>query len=239
MEGFNTFDLIIIAIVLLLGLKGIINGFIKELFGVIGVVGGIFVASRYSIEVGEFINQNILKFENESAISITGFIVGFGLFWFITILVGKMFQSLTNASGLGGVNRLFGFVIGSGKIFLIFSIIAYAMANVELIKKNASFLEESKIYPTLFETGSYIVKFDISTIQTQAKEITEKVREPKEEDVIEREPKEQIKETPVTLEESLNQVTDSIDDTINEIKDEIEENISKTIESNLTKDEKI
>lgn len=173
MDGFNTFDLIILSITLLLGLKGIINGLLKELFGLIGVIGGIFVASRYATDVGEFINQNLFKFQNEAAISITGFVIGFGLFWIGAILVGKFFTTLSSASGLGGINRIFGFVIGSGKIFLIFSIIAYAISNVEVIKKNsAKYLENSEVYPLLIETGKYIVKLDTIEIGTKSESST-------------------------------------------------------------------
>ena len=173
MDGFNTFDLIILSITLLLGLKGIVNGFLKELFGLIGIVGGIFVASRYSSDVGEFINENLFKFQNEAAISITGFVIGFGLFWIGAILLGKFFTTLSSASGLGGVNRIFGFLIGSGKIFLIFSIIAYGISNIQVIKKNIDkHVETSQIYPLLLETGQYIVKLDIQELTNSQKSST-------------------------------------------------------------------
>ena len=42
----NYFDMAVGSIVLLLGLKGLLNGFSKELFGLIGIVGGLFVASH-------------------------------------------------------------------------------------------------------------------------------------------------------------------------------------------------
>ncbi len=40
---FNYFDIIVSVIVLFLGLKGIINGFFKELFGLLGIVAGILI----------------------------------------------------------------------------------------------------------------------------------------------------------------------------------------------------
>ena len=36
---FNYFDIITGAIILLLGLKGIVNGFFKEIFALIGIIG--------------------------------------------------------------------------------------------------------------------------------------------------------------------------------------------------------
>jgi len=61
---FNHFDLVIVSIILLLGLKGIINGFFKELFGLVGIIGGIFIASRVGDEVGLYLSDLIFNFEN-------------------------------------------------------------------------------------------------------------------------------------------------------------------------------
>ena len=53
---FSIFDLVVGSIILLLGLKGILNGFFKELFGLIGIVGGIFIMEALSVimQVGYF-----------------------------------------------------------------------------------------------------------------------------------------------------------------------------------------
>ena len=56
MDAVSWFDLVVVALVLVLGIKGLLNGFIKEIFGIIGLIGGVIVASRYADEVGEFIS---------------------------------------------------------------------------------------------------------------------------------------------------------------------------------------
>ena len=70
---YSYFDIIATIIILFLGLKGIINGFFKELFGLLGIIGGIFIASRLGNEVGEYLSDMIFKFENSAAINFTGF----------------------------------------------------------------------------------------------------------------------------------------------------------------------
>ena len=55
MQNIAIFDLVIITITLLLGLKGLFRGIIKEIFGIIGIIGAIFVASRISTQTGELI----------------------------------------------------------------------------------------------------------------------------------------------------------------------------------------
>jgi len=75
---FNYFDLVASIIILLLGLKGILNGFFKEIFGLIGIIGGIFIASRFGSDVGNYLNDLIFNFTNEGAVSFTGFFSNIG-----------------------------------------------------------------------------------------------------------------------------------------------------------------
>ena len=109
---FNYFDIIASVIILLLGLKGIINGFFKEVFGLIGIIGGIFIASRVGNEVGQYLSNLIFKFENSAAINFTGFLVALAVFWFFMIVVGYIFKKLSSVSGLGIFDRIFGFIFG-------------------------------------------------------------------------------------------------------------------------------
>jgi membrane protein required for colicin V production len=158
---FNYFDLIAASIILLLGLKGIINGFSKELFGLAGIVGGIFVASRISHEVGQRLSDAIFKFDNSAAINFTGFIVTFASIWIIMILIGSMFTKLSRMSGLGIIDKLFGFVFGASKFFLIASVIAYATHNIKALKSTLdSSMQTSILYPIFVSTGSYVMKMD-------------------------------------------------------------------------------
>jgi len=158
---FNYFDLAAASIILLLGLKGIINGFSKELFGLAGIIGGIFVASRISHEVGQRLSDLIFKFDNSAAINFTGFIVTFAAIWIIMILIGSMFTKLSRMSGLGIIDKLFGFIFGAGKFFLIASVIAYATYNIKAIKSTLdSSLQTSVLFPIFVSTGAYIMKMD-------------------------------------------------------------------------------
>jgi len=163
---FNYFDLVVSVIILLLGLKGILNGFFKELFGLIGIIGGIFVASRVSNEVGTFLSENIFHFDSPSLVSFSGFLLTLALFWLVMVGLGQLFKRLGAASGLGGLDRLAGFVFGSGKFFLIAAVIAYALNNVNAVRENISEpLKGSILFPLLVETGSYIMHLDTQALQ--------------------------------------------------------------------------
>lgn len=155
------FDIVIIILILLLGLKGIINGFFKELFGLIGIVGGIFLASRMAKGVGEILSNILFKFESSSAINFSGFLVTLLLFWLLMVVVGTMFQKLSSASGLGAVDRIFGFIFSASKFFFIASVIIYATHNVKAIKVNMDkIMKDSITYPIFVEVGSMVMKLD-------------------------------------------------------------------------------
>ena len=155
------FDIVVGVIVLLLGLKGIINGFFKELFGLIGIIGGIFVASRLSYETGSLVNNALFHFENASAIKLTGFLLTLALFWAGMVGIGVLFKKLSKISGLGPVDKLFGFIVGSGKFFLIAAVIIYALYSIKAIKDNVSpIMQNSVLFPVLVEVGEVIMHVD-------------------------------------------------------------------------------
>ncbi len=162
---FNYFDIVATIIILLLGLKGVLNGFFKEIFGLIGIIGGIFVASRVGNEVGHYLSDMIFKFSNESAIDFTGFLVTLAIFWLLMVLIGFAFKKLSSLSGLGPIDKILGFVVGASKFFLIAAVIAYAVYNVKAIKTTLdSSLKTSILFPILVETGKYIMKIDPTEI---------------------------------------------------------------------------
>jgi len=156
---FSIFDLIVGSIILLLGLKGILNGFFKELFGLVGIVGGIFIGSRVAKDVGTFLSEAIFKFESPAAISFLGFLVTLAAFWAAMIGAGILFKKFSKLSGLGFMDKVLGFVFGSGKFFFIASVIVYAFYNFKAIRDNVD-MQSGIMLPALVKTGSIIMKID-------------------------------------------------------------------------------
>ncbi|NPA66631.1 MAG: CvpA family protein [Epsilonproteobacteria bacterium] len=174
----NYFDLIIGGIVLLLGLKGILNGFFKEVFGLVGIVGGVFVASRFAHEVGLELSNAVFHFQNDSAINFTGFLVTLATFWALMVVVGMVFKKLVSASGLGIFDKILGFVFGASKFFLIVSVILYAANNIKFIHENLQKpMQNSFLFPLMVQTGSYIMKLDPVDHVEQLKQKQEEIQE--------------------------------------------------------------
>ena len=175
MMDFNYFDVTIAAIVLILGIKGFMQGFIKEAFGLLGLVAGVYFASRLAGTAAAFIDTNFLHLENESLLRLIGFLVILILIWLGATILGAIFSKLTSQSGLGFLNRLLGFIAGGGKYFLIFALIVTALSNVTLVKDNLEkYVKDSVLYPYLQEAGSYLINIDTSGLGLSMSDTTEK-----------------------------------------------------------------
>ncbi len=215
---FNYFDIVASIIILLLGLKGIINGFFKEAFGLFGIIGGIFVASRVGDEVGQYLSDLVFKFESHAAISFTGFLATLAVFWLFMIMVGFAFKKLSSMSGLGPVDKILGFVFGASKFFLIAAVIAHAAYNIKAIKSTIDgTMNNSILFPILVETGSFIMKLDPveisseinSTVSQSAASMQSKINETINNstlDIVEK-AKQQIKESMPEIAQEINATT--------------------------------
>ncbi|MDD3817601.1 MAG: CvpA family protein [Thiovulaceae bacterium] len=174
---FNTFDLIVCIIILLLGLKGILNGFFKELFGLIGIIGGIFVASRVGDDVGQYLSDAIFKFDNGAAISFTGFLFTLAVFWVLMIVAGMLFKKLSSLSGLGAVDKILGFFFGVSKFFLIAAVISHAVYNINALKATVDeTMQGSFMFPVMVEVGGFIMKLEPVKVEEK---ITQAIEENK------------------------------------------------------------
>ncbi|MBE0491782.1 MAG: CvpA family protein [Sulfurospirillum sp.] len=158
-QDISIFDIVSIALILILAIKGVINGFIKEVAGLVGLVGGIFIASRYAHVAGAFIDTNIYKIQNAASLYIVGFIVTLIGFWILSLFIGFIITHMLKISALGGLDKIAGFFVGGSKIFFMFSILVATLSHIEFVKtKMDSVMEKSFVYPVFLEVGEYILK---------------------------------------------------------------------------------
>ena len=88
-----------------------------------------------------------------------------------SLLVGKVLSKIVSVSGLGFLDRLGGFVMGSGKIFLTFSAVVAVISGTSLNNIIAPYFANSKVYPVLIETGKWITNLDVKNIKSELDEI--------------------------------------------------------------------
>ncbi|TQR61140.1 CvpA family protein [Campylobacter troglodytis] len=152
------FDILILAFTFLLGLRGIISGLVKEVFGLLGIIGGVLLASRYSQTVGQLIDSKIYKIANDDLMLFAGFLVILIIFWILCLLMGLLLSKLVTMSGLGFLNRLGGFLFGCAKIFLIFAILIFCIGRFSYFDEQLDkYTQGSFILPTLKKAGAFIM----------------------------------------------------------------------------------
>ena len=166
MDFITIFDLGVAALVLILGIKGVINGLIKEVFGLVGLIGGIVVASRFAKEAGELVSEKVYKLDGDSVLFFMGFLVLLIGFWLACLAIGAFLSKIVGLSGLGFLDKIGGFIIGSAKIFLAFSVLFAIISNMQTINsKIEPYFQGSKLHPILLSSGKWIMNLDVNGIK--------------------------------------------------------------------------
>ena len=165
MEGINWFDVGCLVLVVLFGLRGITNGIVKEIFGILGLIGGLFAAMRYKTMAGEWIAAKIPALQNANGVLsgdttqvLIGFIaVLFGV-WISCLIIGEIISKFFKWSGLGFVDKIGGFVFSVSKIFLIFAVIVtLASGPMSMNEQTKKYFESSKTAPIFLKIGNWIL----------------------------------------------------------------------------------
>jgi len=231
LENPTVLDFALIGLIVFLGLKGLFNGFFKEVFGIVGLIGGIFLGTRFGSEAGQYINENFLHLDDNKVIVFTGFLATMIIVWLSMNLVSWLLSKITDATGLGAVNKVLGFVFASAKVTLILAVIFHALLSVKVVADFAYEKEDiknSELLPHLQKVGAYIINVDFSQIK---QDIDEKIDDPETSDAIE------------NVVNSLTETVDSASKTIEEevmnaketLSDDITETLQEEIDSTLEK----
>ena len=153
-------DMVIVAITLLLAVKGFFNGFVKEFFGLVGIIGGVYLAGFYYHQAGMYIDSNLMTIPNKSAVDLIGFVSVFLGFWLFCIFLGFLFGKILKISAMGFLDKLLGFFFGGLKFFLIISIIVSSLYKIDVIKKEIDkFEKKSELLPVMIKVGEKVIHF--------------------------------------------------------------------------------
>ena len=154
------FDIIVCFIVVVLALKGAFNGFIREIFSAIGIIGGIWVASRYNVYLGEYINE-IININSVTLLHLLSFMIILASIWIISVIVSEITVKFARFIKLGLLDRILGVLISGAKIFIILSIILFTLSQISLLSKFTSVLQkDSVIYQMMINTSKIVINTD-------------------------------------------------------------------------------
>tara|TARA_B100002003_G_C14120669_1_gene538995 strand:+ start:270 stop:809 length:540 start_codon:yes stop_codon:yes gene_type:complete len=174
----NYLDIIITSFLLFGLIKGISNGLIKEITGLLSIIIGIYVAFNFSdlleLQVGNVFDN----YEKVKPILI------FAILFVSTLLLIKLFSFLiekfTKALALGFLNRVLGGIFGFLKFAFILSFLIFIESKVDVI----SHLEKQKTI--LYNPTASVLKIlypqiekhtgELKKIKAKADEIKEKLK---------------------------------------------------------------
>ncbi len=167
MMHFDYFDITIAAIVVILGIKGFVNGFIREVSGLIGLVAGVYFASRLSDTAAAFIDKNFLHLQQSALLKLLGFLAILIMIWLGAVIFGAIIAKLSNSTP-NLLSRFLGFLAGGTKYFIVFALIVTALSNAQLVRdKLLHYIDQSTLYPYLVKTGSKLIYLKPAT-ETQS-----------------------------------------------------------------------
>ena len=154
----NSFDYILIILLLLLSIRGFTNGFKNEIINLIGIAGGIYLASRFAPLLAEFANE-YLHMKNQDFLKLIIFLGLFALSWAISGRVKKRFGNPAYIYYTEPVaNNIGGALANIAKNISIISIlIALIGSNQKLHGGYFNTIKSSYSYTTLQNIGNNII----------------------------------------------------------------------------------
>ncbi|STR19392.1 Putative integral membrane protein [Helicobacter pylori] len=157
----NYIDLALLVVVVAFGIRGFYHGFVSEVAGTLGIVLGVYLASRYSVAVGHLFSQHLYDLRNETMTNLIGFLLVLASIWVFFLAFGVLLGKVLVFSGLGIIDKALGFIFSCLKTFLVLSFILYVLSQMEVMKDaNAYLQEKSAIFPTMKSIASKIMRLD-------------------------------------------------------------------------------
>ena len=161
---------IFIGIILIFALvRGLMNGFVKELASTIGFLLGLFVAATCYQTLGEYLTVD------GSEVNMFTSIVAFLLLWIIVpIIFGLLATLITKAldlTALGIANRIGGGILSMAKYLVLLSCVLNVMVSLNILNNERT---EGSV---MLEPVQFITKFAMERASDYGPEVIEKAGE--------------------------------------------------------------
>lgn len=211
--GFNTFDLIASAFVLVTGVHAFRRGFVKEVFMLGTWTGASVIAATYYTALTPWIMSHDIK--NKLAADAIATLSLFGLALLVLIPTVNFLAGLIKGPTLTSIDRSLGFVFGLMKGLLILCLLFLCLSFVWPEEKDQpTWLVQAKSRPLLADGADMIRNFVPKEDRERAQEIADEHRRTTEQAAAEAQHLEEISTpVPAWLRKDKNKAADSIDST--------------------------
>lgn len=221
MDKLSYIDVGILVVLILLSIKGIWQGIIRGLASFLGILLGIFFASRYYASAGDWFAHTLYNFNIPEINALIGFLIIITLIWAIFLLLGEILFRLVKFTPLAVIDRALGLTFGFCKAFLIISIIVFGISQIEWLKNFSQNVERnSLLFPLMKKLSIQIMNLD------QMQEVKENLENINAQTLTD------------TIQEGVEEVKDKVETTAKEVQDTIQPKINsgkETLESTLKK----
>jgi membrane protein required for colicin V production len=140
----NVLDFFILVPIAYFGYRGFLNGFIKEFFGIAGIIIAVFVAFRYMGPVSGFLTPFVKNADN--ATLVTGILI-FILVMAVTQVAAYWLEEAFNIIRLGFINQAAGLIFGAAKSAIVVSAVLLLLSGFNIPQETTR--SESATYPSV------------------------------------------------------------------------------------------
>ncbi len=135
----NPIDSVCLVLIVVFAVRGAVRGLIREVFSLIAIIGAFILAYVFAPSL----TNAIMAYSSlESGVEILSYSILFVSSLLIINYLGKLITKVAKGLSLGFINRLFGALMGTLKVFTIFVAVWYV---VSLIQQETSWTIDARI----------------------------------------------------------------------------------------------
>lgn len=177
--SFSYIDVGILILLVLISIKGIWQGLIRGLASFLGILLGVFFASRFYAHVGEWFASSIYDLHSVELHALVGFLLTLTLIWALFLFLGELLARMIRLTPLAVLDYAFGLLFGFCKAFLIISIIAFGVSQINWLKNFSQNLEQnSTLFPLMKNLSIHIMNLEqIQEIKTNLNDMQNNIQE--------------------------------------------------------------
>jgi len=115
-------DIIILVLLALAVFKGIKDGLMRQLGGIVGLILGIFLAGRFSAMLSGWLHR-VAPTLSENVVKVLSFIVIIVVVCLCVVLLSRLLEKVIKITTLGWINRLLGVLLSVSAVVLLIGVI--------------------------------------------------------------------------------------------------------------------
>ena len=146
----NYLDIAFLAVLGLFTLRGLFRGLVEEVAGLVGVIGGFWLANRHHADAAAYVGRVV---EDPAWVGVLSYVVVFLGVLLVVSIVARIIRKLLVLSFAGWLDHLAGGAVGVAKGAIICSILLAVLMH---FLPDASFVRDSRVIPHLAKVTSFI-----------------------------------------------------------------------------------